>query len=1014
MQCLPGILLLIASSAAAAAEGSQSQMLGAQRLLDSLPPLERVSTSDRLDHHGDSSFKPPNVSQADQVTALRLKKDLAAFGTAQPIGDDTGKRWAALLERWITYVGAGTHAMLPGDDVSLRSVMAVLPPPHTWKQITETLRQSASTTGAGQPDIRQIAVLAFADQLAGDRMALSQRLAQVDAIAKSVNKRDLDDAHWATNHFRDMLDAAVNADSDPVAAFASQLKRSEPRVTPLRIPDLVTLAGESRARELLRAALTQTKVPLDIPVGDATRTLAAKVALEEAQHLHSAPWNLVRGLDCIAFYEALDKRFPRRGGGGLLSAVLSLVSGSDVDLDPFGADPDRSEADIYYFAALIAHGRSADAEGAAAALSADVGEHVLRPVFDALSAAGFDSNVYDFLDRFLVRHPNSGLWSLYFELAARTKQQEAMLKHVRASLETPEGQAYAGTLRAHLIDALLAADKVGEAVAEIHALVANPVILSSLRQDYGLKLAKLGRLEGKPEWVDAGLAAAFMAKGPTAAAEAPLFDGNRDESVLLLLRQLGRYAESEQRLAHKLAEQRRTYSGSATSTLVELAGLYHEAGRDADVLVLLDKAADWNTPDILSIIDQSDVRKIPLGYIVAAALHKAGKDLLALPILEAIIAKKSGSDPAYALYTQVVGKRATPYLDRTYARDVFEERPLIWKANLLLKAGALQDAERVARDAIAVDPSDGEEGPGDRMRVYAVLADILDARGNGKDAVVYRNAVQAIRDSEHADELRLAGLHTRAIAIYAKALERFADAYCIQSRLAIELNSSGDTLLAQEHYRRAYELMPSSFGRMESHCLGCERAFGGATAQTIAESVFDDLVKKMPSNPQVHYLLGYLREEQQRYPEAVTQYRVATSLDGDYLNAWKHLSELSEKIDVPRADRDAAALRLYELDPLRRHVYSSPEKVSDWASLYASAAKVHIDDAPGARHLYPLVASRARLAALFGAQGAKFAYDTDTFGAPRSRTLAPGYLIYQTTLVQAIAMVFGQRPAIEL
>ena len=70
--------------------------------------------------------------------------------------------------------------------------------------------------------------------------------------------------------------------------------------------------------------------------------------------------------------------------------------------------------------------------------------------------------------------------------------------------------------------------------------------------------------------------------------------------------------------------------------------------------------------------------------------------------------------------------------DELFARDQFEERPLIWKAHVLRQQKKLDDAEKTIRQAIAIDPSDGEEGRGDRMRAYAELADILDAQGNQK------------------------------------------------------------------------------------------------------------------------------------------------------------------------------------------------------------------------------------------------------------------------------------------
>ena len=182
------------------------------------------------------------------------------------------------------------------------------------------------------------------------------------------------------------------------------------------------------------------------------------------------------------------------------------------------------------------------------------------------------------------------------------------------------------------------------------------------------------------------------------------------------------------------------------------------------------------------------------------------------------------------------------------------------------------------------------------MRAYAVLAEILRKKGDAKDAAIYTNAVRAIRLSEHGDRATTpAGLYLRAFQTYREALEKFSDAYCIQSRLAVQLNRQGRRKEALEHYRRAYELMPSSFGRVESHCFGCESVFQGAEAQSIAEQVFMDIIRKSPERPQAQYLLAYLREQQGRYAEAVQPLRAAVSLDSHYLNAWKRLARSGEQ-----------------------------------------------------------------------------------------------------------------------
>jgi tetratricopeptide (TPR) repeat protein len=259
-----------------------------------------------------------------------------------------------------------------------------------------------------------------------------------------------------------------------------------------------------------------------------------------------------------------------------------------------------------------------------------------------------------------------------------------------------------------------------------------------------------------------------------------------------------------------------------------------------------------------------------------------------------------------------------------------------------LEAGAVGDAETTIRRAIAIDPSDGEQGQNDRMRAYAVLADILVRKGDEAGARTYRTAVDAIRISEKADEFHEAGLYERAFKGYRDALEQFSDAYCIQSRLAVQLDKQGRRAEALQHYRRAYELMPDSFGRVESHCFGCESVFQDAEAQSVAEQVFQNAIRKSPAKAQAYYLIAYLREQQQRPGDAVQPLRQAVSLDPRYLNAWVHLYRVGEHTYIEPGEMDIARLKLLELDPLQRHASYSVTEVGDLAALWRGAERAHV------------------------------------------------------------------------
>ncbi|HTR42916.1 MAG TPA: tetratricopeptide repeat protein [Pseudomonadales bacterium] len=352
---------------------------------------------------------------------------------------------------------------------------------------------------------------------------------------------------------------------------------------------------------------------------------------------------------------------------------------------------------------------------------------------------------------------------------------------------------------------------------------------------------------------------------------------------------------------------------------------------------------------------------MPVPFVAAAALADKGRTNEALRIDDALLDKTPELDRGYELLISLKGTNAIPQLDEIFKADQFQTRPLIWKAHLLQQDGQLEEAEKTVRQAIAIDPSDGEQGRGDRMRAYAELADIREARGDQKEADFYRQVVQAIRVSEEADQYYMAGLLKHAIAMYEQGLDHFADAYCIQSRLAIQLAALGKTSEAAEHYRRAYELMPDSFGRVESHCFGCERVFDGGQAQSIAEKVFAQLVAERPDKPQVYYLLGYLQTEEDRYYEAWTNFQTAVRLDPDYLNAWAKLQEVSQQIMVSPEAKEDIALNILRLDPLQRHTSADFKGVTDLARLWNAAAVAEQFQPKPVSNLFPLTASKVAM-----------------------------------------------------
>ncbi len=836
--------------------------------------------------------------------------------------------------------------------VGVASMLAALPPPAAWP----ALREEASKRAEARPnDPQTLTVRLMMEVLARDRVAATATLNAIEVAAANLdaNARSLVADQLSSE--RGWLATLYGSRDEVAKSFVARAKEGAQQPTQavyrtIAIPDLVGLVGETQAAALLTEVL-RLPVVLRSNDGDATRALVHRLALQQVQSLARAQWGLVDTPEALPLYEALQNRF------------------ESARIDPLANEsPDKRRADVMYLIGLIVAGRQNDAERQLELVTRTVELDLPKPVVATLHRTGKTEALFRFLHNLLQHQPQLKVWNIYLQESAYAGHSKETLDLIDGLITRPDLPDYlARDLRFRRIAALLASDQTEPALEQMRAMLdaapsASDPALNSLA-NLGLQAAALGRLLDRNELSAQGLA--FTVKILSLEGTTEL---DREEIITGIYAEMRKEGKASEAESVVVAELRRAHgqasafsalaSGQFTgerAALTELAGIYDTAHRPGDVLTLLDGASGWGASDLVETLDSKDSFGAPLGLAAARALTARGDKAKAIVVVRALLDRMPAYDPAYELFVELAGNDAVAELDQRYARDRFEERPLIWKAVVLNKTGHVLEAEAAAKSAIAIDPSDGKEGPGDRLRAYAVLASILEGKGDLATANVYRGAVQAIRLSEQGDELYKFGLYQRALKRYDEALAQFADAYCIQSRLAVQMSKVGLNSQALAHYRRAYELMPQSFGRVESHCFGCESVFEEPTARSIAEQVFTTLVEKTPKNPQVHYMLGYLRQEQGKYAEALESYRIAIRLDSEYLNAWRHLQELASHTYIEPEDRDVAVLKLIELDPEQRHVQYVLNQTTDPRSLWIALDR--IKPAPIRADLYPLARS---------------------------------------------------------
>ncbi|MGJ8655498.1 MAG: tetratricopeptide repeat protein [Akkermansiaceae bacterium] len=283
-----------------------------------------------------------------------------------------------------------------------------------------------------------------------------------------------------------------------------------------------------------------------------------------------------------------------------------------------------------------------------------------------------------------------------------------------------------------------------------------------------------------------------------------------------------------------------------------------------------------------------------------------------------LLARNQGTDVYYKHVIALRPQAAATLIASIHTYDPFEERPLIWQAEMALADGKINLADKLIQQAIALDPSDGDHGKFIRMHCYDVFARILEKQGNTEKANFLHQVVISIRQGEAADDYLHAGLIQEATDRYKKALGHFNDAYCLQSRLAKTLMEAGKFQEAIPHFKKAFELMPVSFGPKESHCFGCEGLFDDERVRNLALPTLQAFLEKEPENPRTPYLLGLLFEEMNKQPEAITAYQKAIQLDPHYYNAASRLQKLITKDPTRFNQSQALNKQLFQIAAYHR------------------------------------------------------------------------------------------------
>ena len=858
----------------------------------------------------------------------------------------------AAAEKWLELVKLAfptrkpfERNYFPDEESRFVQVLQQLPQPDHWPSLAEEIEQIPEGTGSAEK-IRRTALHLLTYTLTGDAAAQKGALDALQPLLAERAGREQD--HMAGFLIAQVLEHRMILAETPEERYTAWKQQLEfAKGNPLGARDMSRLPSgltEEQMREVIKEMLLlDGEASSRVLFTESIRPLARQVALENLDSLKQPPWGLSSSTspDAMRLFEALEKKFGEEKKAEEEEEPQSSLEGIprfQWNMGFPGRSP-RKDATAYYIAGLVLAGRTDEALARAQKPESYTMTSLKSILLSSESSIGA-SRFYNFVKELLAAAPDLDLWGAHIHLAAKTGKARETLELLEKRLAEQEiSTKERESLRSQLAQALLSAGEVERGVEELRKAIEAESDAEIGYRSAADTLLLLGRVRENEQWISEALQLldAKLANPDTFNSGMPL--------LVELYTQPEYQARGQKAITQALATRIKEANASKEEAsrqywamgaeggavlLPMLANIYHAAGRSADVLKLLRQAPWWGASDLAEINEDSfdfgtsfhEVKPrgvLPVQYLAAASLINEGETDQGLRILKALLYEQGGFDPAYELFLRTDPEQAVSFFRELFELDRFQERPLIWIAQHLSNTRQFEEAEKLARQAVEIDPSDGEQGPGDRMRVYAVLAEIRAARGDAEQAEFFRQAVRAIRLAEEADRIYAAGLLSEGIEKYQEALTFFADAYCIQSRLAVQLSEMGLHELAEQHYIKAFELMPDSFGRMESHCFGCEGVFESEQAQNVAERVFTRLVQASPDKPQLHYLRAYLKESQKQTQEALAGYRKAVELDPDYINAWKKLSQLSHTIFLPAEERDAIAMNLLRLDPLRRH-----------------------------------------------------------------------------------------------
>lgn len=800
--------------------------------------------------------------------------------------EQAARRWLALADRCPQ--SSAIWELNNSGENAFSIVIRALPRPSVWPELKRLIQDRLSKSPG---TARDWAMLAMVETLLGERGSSWDHLSRIEG-GLSLEQQCL------LEKVRVKL-ALRSGDQDRIeGAYRSQALAMSKPTQPIggdkaiELPDLPTLLGPERALKLLKQLLLSFDGELVIERPGAFRKSAIQTALAEVANLKHPQWTLAIDADGGPLFEALAKRFPESSRG--IRVRRGFAS------DSFAA------AASNYMVYLVANGRAAEAT--AFAKRQDSPYWLVIPWDLALLEEHGKTDEYLHFLEGLISTGYDSLLDSYTSFCLKAGQRERAREFAATLPASKRGDRGGATYRE--VSDLVANDKLVEAAELLRAELQSAGVAKSMNSNPNLAsaIADIGLALGRQEYVDIGIAAVEQTLGATSGS---FING----WVYLVLMESGRGVEAERLLA--LALQKAAHENSIPpgghEELGYLVRVYAGSGRYADVVTLLEEAPNWGASDLA--FTWGGAREDSVSFLAAKALTEVGRKSEAMQLLLFVLQTEPDLDQAYELLLKLDPDRAGPILDAMHRVSPMASRPLMWKAKLLQLQGRVFEAEKLVRQAIALDPQDTGAvwNSNTRFQAWTILASI--ERQQGEQDLARMHQLRFDSHREHSPVRRQGwyslDLHGRKNRL--KELADNPDDFMLGFRVAYDLKEAGRLEEGRAQYLLALRTMAGQIGRA-----------GNASVDRVpeyaddADKLAEDLVRSNPNDLGAHLVRAELRAAAGDANGARDDYLRAIAIDRDCLVAWSGLEQIESLAGLAPGLKEEVCMNLVRLAPLTR------------------------------------------------------------------------------------------------